>query len=417
MANQKCPYFGNCGGCSLQHVGYTSQVENKKKALANALSGVGFDGSLVKVFSDGEYFYRNRMDMVFHPSGLGFRKKGDFRRVVDVAKCFISEERLNWLIKEVREFFCGDCSDSFDLIKHSGTFRYAVIRTPGGGSPSYEGRISCEDSGPHGNSDFCANDASCWESVSCVDSSISFVLNGDSTRLDEAVAKIRLFAQKTTANNVIVAYVPSNSDVSVSEDFFVVKGGDMLKANLLGREFLFSVQGFFQNNTKMAEKMHKYIHELFQKYDTGSFDGTRGAELLDLYGGVGTFGVNNADLFKKVTIVESFAASVETAKLNIENNKITNATAVALDARYLKRLNFLTPLFVLLDPPRSWMHPKTIECLRKLKPKVIVYISCNVEQLRKDVVKFNEYKIKNAAMFDLFPQTNHMESVVTMELK
>jgi tRNA/tmRNA/rRNA uracil-C5-methylase (TrmA/RlmC/RlmD family) len=61
------------------------------------------------------------------------------------------------------------------------------------------------------------------------------------------------------------------------------------------------------------------------------------------------------------------------------------------------------------------MHPKTIEQLRRLKPKTIIYISCNIAQLGKDLEKFKEYHIKNSAMFDLFPQTPHVEAIVLLE--
>jgi len=95
---------------------------------------------------------------------------------------------------------------------------------------------------------------------------------------------------------------------------------------------------------------------------------------------------------------------------------VVNADAMVLDAQYLKRLDLPSKdLYVVTDPPRSGMHPKTIEHLRKAKPKVIIYISCNVAQLKSDLPKFTDYKVKSAAVFDLFPQTRHMESVVEME--
>jgi 23S rRNA (uracil747-C5)-methyltransferase len=63
------------------------------------------------------------------------------------------------------------------------------------------------------------------------------------------------------------------------------------------------------------------------------------------------------------------------------------------------------------------MHPKTIEQLNKLKPKAIIYISCNIEQLGKDLPKFKDYDTKNVAMFDLFPHTPHVEAIVELMLK
>ena len=139
--------------------------------------------------------------------------------------------------------------------------------------------------------------------------------------------------------------------------------------------------------------------------------------MLDLYGGVGTFGIANADLFHAVTIVESVPASIKMAEQNVLFNNTLNVKGVVLDAQYIKRLSFFGRLFVITDPPRSGMHPKTIAYLNEIKPEVIIYISCNVEQLSKDLMKFHDYEVKSAALFDLFPQTTHSEAVVELRKK
>ncbi len=449
MSQPKCPYFGRCGGCSAQHIDYVVQVENKRKVLANvieaacgrsagggAVTGAGAAAQAqarvraqVSAFFDEPFGYRNRMDMIFHRSGIGFRSRGEWKKSVDVEECCIAEKRLNGLICEIREFFfggqagtgsggpagaatsagaaisAGGVCDSFDVVKKCGTFRYAVIRTPGTGARQVEAGQAGEDS------------------------SITFILNGDSTRLEAATKQIEAFARETSARNILVGCVRHDSDVSVTDDFFVVKGGCNLKASLLGREFEFSVQGFWQNNSAMAEKLHSYVHGLLSAYE----DKSEWATLLDLYGGVGTFGINNASLFRKVAIVESFAPAVELARANISRGGVTNAEAIVMDAKRLKALELGArgdDLYVITDPPRSGMHPNTILRLRELEPRVIIYISCNVAQLKSDLPKFlgrggagarlgggggaGGYKIRSAAMFDLFPQTPHMESVVEM---
>ena len=385
MREPKCPYFarpndpqvgrGRCGGCATQHVEYELQLKNKTERLARA---IGTDK--IQVFSGNEWGYRNRMDMVFTPQGLGFREKGRWNVFVDVEQCVISNPKLNVLIKEVRDYFKG--ADYYDLKKGSGTFRYAVIRTPQN------------------------------------DSSISFVLNSDSAHVAEAIEKIRDFTKITTANNILITFVPSTTDQSISEEFEVIKGSDMLQESFLGKTFEYSVQGFFQNNHEMAEKMHEYVRNLLVTHggpNRGPDGGLKNAHLLDLYGGVGTFGIINADLFKTVNIVESFAGCIDAAKKNIERNGVKNVYATALDAKQLKNMNLPRPLYVINDPPRAGMHPKTVEQLIKLAPESIIYISCNVAELEKDLKKFlKHFKLKSAALFDLFPQTNHSESVVEL---
>jgi len=78
MATPKCAYFGKCGGCSSQHIEYITQLESKKNVLAKA---TGF--SDVKVVSGKKYNYRNRMDFAFTKNGLGLRKKGDWKNIVE----------------------------------------------------------------------------------------------------------------------------------------------------------------------------------------------------------------------------------------------------------------------------------------------------------------------------------------------
>jgi len=344
---------------------YAAQLDNKRRQLANA---IGCED--IQVVHGNEYYYRTRVDMIFHPNGLGFRHKGDWRRIEDISRCVIANERINELLAEIRESFSG--ADTFDIRRKSGTFRYAVIRAPQ------------------------------------QDSSISFVLNSDSTRLLDAREKITRFAERSSAVNVLATYVPSNTDVSVGDDYHVVKGRDLLEESYLGRRFLHHVQGFFQNNFEMAGKLHEHCRAVFQKHQAA------GRHLLDLYGGVGTFGIINSDLFESVNIVESFGQAIECAKMNIELNSVQNVNAVALDAARLKNLELPSPLVVITDPPRSGMHPKTIHQLNVLSPELIIYVSCNIKQLGADLPKFKEYRLKSAALFDLFPQTPHAEAVVEL---
>ena len=68
-----------------------------------------------------------------------------------------------------------------------------------------------------------------------------------------------------------------------------------------------------------------------------------------------------------------------------------------------EKIDLPEKLVVITDPPRSGMHEKTIEQLKRLKPRVIIYVSCNPDQLGKDLPKFKQYTVKSVALFDLFP--------------
>ena len=365
MAQPLCPYFGNCGGCSTQHLDYSMQLENKKKQIEQLLS------FSVTVFPSEPYFYRNKMEFIFHLRGLGLRKKGNSDTIVNVEHCVIAEKEINTLLREVQDFFPSQ--DAYDSKKKIGTLKYAVIKTTG------------------------------------KESGISFALNEDSLKRESVEGQIKEFATKTSATSVLITYVPAEGDESAGENFIILKGKEKLTTTLAGKTFSYNIQGFFQNNHRVAEKMHHYVRGIVEK-----FSGRR--QLLDLYAGVGTFGIINADLFENVILIEQFPPALQDARENAKLNEIKNIVYYGKDARELQKLRLQNPLHVITDPPRSGMDEKTIQLLKKLEPEVIIYISCNPQQLAKDLKKF-KYTLKSSALFDMFPQTNHTEVVVELVRK
>ncbi len=334
-----CEYFRKCEGCDTQHIDYDTQLKNKKESLERKTKCKN-----IEVFPSKEYYYRNRLDVLFHKKGIGLRGKNC---IVPIDKCVICNEKVNAIITDLNSFF----SDN-DLE----TLKSAIIRT------------------------------------TSKESAVCFQLNKNSSRIKEAMEKIKQFP----ASNIIISY---------GDETFPIKGSEIIKETLMGTEFFHNAAGFFQNNTEIAEKMQEYVHKTLKKYKT------RDAHLLDLYGGVGTFGIINAGLFRKTTIVESFRQSIDCAKMNIKEN----TEAFALDSSKIKRLKLSGPLFVITDPPRSGMDQKTIDTIKELKPELIIYISCNPDKLEKDLKKFSKYRIESAALFDMFPQTNHIEAIVELK--
>jgi len=367
MIKPLCPYFGQCGGCSFQDEDYSQQLEKKKERIIKTLKITD-----LQVFSGREYYYRHRMDMAFHPEGLGFRKRGTWYKIIRVERCVISNEKLNQLLTEVSNFFTE--VDTFDVKENKGTFRYAVIRTP----PD--------------------------------DSSISIVVNKSSPLLSQAEEKTKEFASLTSAQNVIITYVPPNRDVSVSEEYSVIKGREWLHEEYLEKKFWYHVQGFFQNNHQVAEKMHAYVQSLIKNYSAED------SLLLDLYGGVGPFAVLNAQFFKEALIIDNSPQALKAAAMNIKDNKASNVKPMLLDSKHLNQAQLPRPRLVVADPPRSGLHPKVIKKLNELKPEIIIYVSCNINQLKHDLDKLKNFRLKRTALFDLFPQTPHIETVVELEL-
>jgi tRNA (uracil-5-)-methyltransferase len=358
MREPKCRYFGRCGGCDTQHIEYSLQLKNKVNTVSSLLS---IPPELIKVVSLDEYGYRNRMDFVVYSKGIGLRERSKWNSIVEIEECAISNSKLNLLLTEVRQFFNHE---------RRAAIEYAVIRTP---SPT---------------------------------SSVSIVLNEDSQKREETKNEVHEFARRTTADNVCVAYVAGGTGASISENFHVMKGSPYLKEKFNGLTFEFHSQSFFQNNSKMAEQMIAYTKKLLSK----------GIDLLDLYGGVGTFGLSMSAMFNRITVVENSSLSIECAKRNISSLKLKNVEAYVLDAKNIGKLKFSDDLQVITDPPRTGMEPKAMTALFALNPKKIVYISCNPIKLKNELVKFTKkgYVLKSVALFDMFPQTNHMEVIAEL---
>lgn len=354
MAVPLCKYFGKCNGCTSQHLDYATQLENKRRNVVNAIK---FDD--ITVVHGEEYFYRNKMDLLFKEEKIGFRNKEN--KIIDIEDCVIADKRLTELLKEIRIVF-----------KTQAGIMSAVIRTP--------------------------------TNNSC----INFILDKNSMNLKECVEKIKEFSKKTSADNVLVSHAEKTEKGIEIKESFAEKGTVFLRETYLGKEFIYSALGFFQNNSAVAEKMQTYVNDLLKKYET------KNSALLDLYAGVGTFGIINSYFFKNVIIAENDKNCIEAANKNIILNNAKNTSALVLDAKKLKKISLPKELFVITDPPRSGMDEETVTQLKKLEPEVIIYISCSLSQLKKDIPKFKKYKIKSAAIFDMFPQTNHIESVVEL---
>lgn len=367
----KCKFFGKCGGCTNQHIEYDIQLDNKKK---NLMSFTNFSYDDIEVVSGDDFNYRNRMDFVFSPSGIGFRRRGIWHSVVDIDECVISNEKLNSLLKEVRDFFMPYKDDFFNLKSHVGLFKYAIIRTPS------------------------------------LASTISIVLNDDSPDKSRGKELVEEFSKISSADNVLIGYNDKKCDVSTTSNYEVLKGGDFLSETILGKTLSFHSQSFFQNNTEMARELVRVVRDILIKQGDNHY-------LLDLYGGVGTFGICLSDLFREVIVVECVESAIVAVKKNAGLNNVNNVKGFVLDAKQINRLDFKRPLKVIVDPPRSGMTPKAIERVRALGAESIVYVSCNARQLQRELSKFKEYDVKSVTLVDLFPQTNHFEAVVELVKK
>lgn len=176
-------------------------------------------------------------------------------------------------------------------------------------------------------------------------------------------------------------------------------------------EFHFLAGDFFQNNP--------FILESFTQYVADQATSLSNTYLLDAYCGCGLFSLSLADRFEHVTGIEVSASSADWARFNAKANGIANATFITASAEQLfKEVHSQgSDTTVVIDPPRAGCDQKFLKQLLDFAPSLIVYVSCDPATQMRDLTHFLSagYTIRCIQPFDLFPQTRHMECVITLE--
>ncbi len=365
----------------MQDRDYAVQIELKKKELIVdfSLQKVGIKDDL-KVFLKHEFNYRNRMDFPFSAEGLGQRKKGHFEKMVHFKKCHIANAGVQAVFDEVQAWFESqkDKLDVFDVVKTTGTIRYATIR-----SSFFSG-----------------------------ESSVTFILNLDSLKIGEHKELIAGFAAGSKVQNVLIGLVKHNTDQSATPAVEVVKGSAYISERLGEKVFNYHTQGFFQSNSAVLMDIIYYIKDkVGAEYDT----------LIDLYGGVGTLGISLMDAAKEIFIVDNNGLNTSAGARNIEANNCKNVKFFEADAEKSSELGIdlagKRSIFV-LDPPRNGIQRKVFKYIKNTLPEKLIYVSCNPRRMAEDIKILSEdYELKDFAAFDMFPQTRHIEAVGEMVRK
>ena len=192
----------------------------------------------------------------------------------------------------------------------------------------------------------------------------------------------------------------------------VLYGDGYINDKLCGLDIRLSSRSFYQINAKQTEVLYKIAIKMARL--TGS------ERVLDAYSGTGTIGLVAAQKAKEVVCVELNSNAVEDAKKNAELNKIENISFINGDASlYCKEAAKRKESFdvVFLDPPRAGSDERFLSSLIKLGPRNIVYISCNPHTQNRDIkylLKFGPYEVYGTQPIDMFPKSNHIETIVLM---
>ena len=181
------------------------------------------------------------------------------------------------------------------------------------------------------------------------------------------------------------------------------------KIHVGNHSFMVPGDGFFQGNALLCEKLGTWGKNI-----------VNGDYLVDLYGGVGFFSIMLHQCVKNGIIIDTVESQIDCARQNLRNNHIAHIIARTQSAElFLSECALSGPSIdcLIVDPPRTGLTRRVREGIVYCKPSTIFYISCNPATQARDIGFFisnGGYSIEKMALFDLYPNTHHMETIVAL---
>ncbi len=372
-----CPHAGKCGGCLWQHMAYDAQRKLKQHLINHAFEKAGHEERVDLVEpSPDTFYYRNRMDYAFGWKGeLGLKEHGSWNRYLDLSTCMLLDEETPNILQFFHRFRETFKLAPWDAKTHEGLLRYVVIRL---GKETGERMI--------------------------------ILVVKDAKQITEPMRTYLKQGLQEKATTLLVGENALISDLSYAQTFETLIGNQNLTEEVNGIRYEIHPNSFFQTNTRMAAKLQTTVLDWIQPKP--------GMTVLDLYCGLGFFGIACAKRGAAVFGHELDAQAIELAKENATQNGVGELCTFTAGPAEDQTWKDIPCDVLILDPPRAGLHPKSLEAVMEKLPKTIVYISCNFHRLVEDLKTLKTvYNVEHLKALDLFPQTPHVETVVRLTLK
>mgnify|MGYP004614968385 FL=1 len=380
-----CSTYKRCGGCNLRHIKYEETLKMKQNAVQSLVNKTLKNKVEVQktIGMENPFHYRNKAQ---YP--IGINKEGEAvigvfaqrtHEVIPMEKCLIQNPKSEEIAKFVLQFIKDNKISVYNEKTGKGLFRHIVIKV---GIKTNE--------------------------IMCI-----LVVNGKSipkeTKLIEELTT--KFPQiRTIVKNINI----KNTNVILGKENINIYGNGYIQDILGEYTFRISPLSFYQVNPVQAEKLYNLGVEMAQitKQDT----------VFDLYCGIGTITLFMSKYAKKVYGIEIVEEAIKAAKENAKMNKVDNTEFYAGDVEIvldnLINNKGISADIVMFDPPRKGLDRNSINNILKIKPKKIVYISCNPATLIRDLTFFeDQYDIKTIVPVDMFPFTSNVECCSVLQLK
>lgn len=230
--------------------------------------------------------------------------------------------------------------------------------------------------------------------------------------------KIDKIMLRDTSKHIMIVFYGQKDGLNIDRELMdmvdsiyvndeLIYGIDKCEVMVSNYKFLVSKEAFFQVNIDVMEKLYNKIREYIgnDKVNYG----------LDLYCGTGTISIYVSDLCDKMLGIEINKYAIEDANYNMKINNKDNIEYRVGDVSDLIN-DKMNPDLIIVDPPRKGLDKKTIEVLKNIKCKDIIYVSCDPMTLARDIkLLSSQYKVVDISLFDMFPETYHVESIVKLK--
>ena len=380
----ECPIYKECGGCQLQHMSYEGQLKAKEKQVSDVLQRIGKLEN-VKVHPvlgmENPWRYRNKAQVPIgeHEGGLigGFYQQRS-HQIIDMKACIIQQEKNDEVVKEVKEICNINGVRAYDEQKHKGELRHIMARY---GLKSGE--------------------------VMVVLVTRTNELTGKKKIIEEIVKRIP--GVKSIVQNIN----SKKTNVIFGDETRVLWGEEVIYDSIGDIKFAISARSFYQVNPEQT----KVLYDKALEYA----DLTGEENVIDAYCGIGTISLFLAQKARKVYGVEIVPEAIEDAKKNAELNGISNVEFAVGEAETVIPEwyeNGVVADVLVVDPPRKGCDDKLLQTIINMKPKKVVYVSCNPATLARDlrVLEDGGYQTVEVQPVDMFPQTMHVECVAQLIL-
>ncbi len=384
-----CPYARQCGGCQLQALSYEKQLEFKDRKVKNNLMRIGgFDGDFLERIMEKPvgmahpFRYRNKAQI---PVGAGKGGRliagfyaGRTHTIIENRDCLLGIPEN----KEILDILLGFCEannvSAYDETTGKGLLRHVLIR----------------------------------KGFSTGQIMVCPVINGKALPGEEELAEL-LFAKIPGMASFLVNSNTEMTNVILGERTRLVSGRDCIEDTIGGLRFSISPHSFYQVNPAQTEEIYRQVLSYAQL--TGE------ETVWDLYCGIGTISLFLAQRAKAVYGVEAVPQAVGDARQNAEKNGISNAHFYVGEVENVLPEKFseegISADVIVVDPPRKGCMEECLSTMLHMRPKRIVYVSCDSATLARDLKVLAEggYELAAGRVFDNFGQSVHVEVVIMMQ--